>query len=94
MERKRQVEKEMVKEGLRVRLERKAREIRARRGDGVGVGVLVWRFSRRMKLGEARGGSDAWPERPKKERVASLRRFWEGMGSSSTTRSTVKGAEQ
>ncbi|GAB7363382.1 hypothetical protein MBLNU230_g3660t1 [Neophaeotheca triangularis] len=80
VERKRRVEREIVKEGLRVWLERKAREIRARRREGVGVGVLVWRFSRRLKLGDARGVGDAWPERPKKERVTGLRRFWEGMG--------------
>ena len=76
VERKRQVERERIKEGLKVWLERKASEIRSRRKEG-GVGVLVWRFSRKMKLSEARRENMMWPEAPKKDRVTGLKRFWE-----------------
>lgn len=76
VERKRRLEREQIKEGLRVWLERKARNIRLRK-DG-GVGVLVWRFSRKLRMGEP--GKDcrvSSAERPQKERVSGLRRFWE-----------------
>lgn len=73
-----------MKEGLRVWLERKAGEIRAKRlKSGVGVGVLVWRFSKRAKeermTGEtdARGGREL---RTESGRVMGLRQFWEAMG--------------
>ncbi|CAK4031184.1 hypothetical protein DOTSEDRAFT_69001 [Lecanosticta acicola] len=80
-ERKRRVEVEKIKEGLRVWLERKARQIHLRRREG-GVGVLVWRFSRRIKTGDARSTpNNVYVERPNKERVSSLRRFFEGLGS-------------
>ena len=85
MERKRKIEREQVKEGLRVWLERKAGEIKKRKKDGVGVGVLVWRFSKRVK---ALDGSPVRRERcaidgeMEKGRVLGLRRFWEDMGSS------------
>lgn len=78
VERKRKVEREQIKEGLRVWLERKAREIRARK-DG-GVGVLVWRFSRKMKLGDAQRGVTSW-NRPGKEKVSGLKRFFDDLAS-------------
>lgn len=83
MERKRRVEREQVKEGLRVWLERKAREIGRRRKDGVGVGVLVWRFTKKVKLEPAANAAtraQRW-ERPENGRVSGLKRFWEGLGS-------------
>lgn len=84
VERKRKVEREKVKEGLRVWLERKAGEIRKRKKDGVGVGVLVWRFSKRVKIvdvseREARNRAGSW-ESAEKGRVLGLKRFWEGLG--------------
>lgn len=87
-ERKRKVEREKVKEGLRVWLERKAREIKKRRKDG-GVAVLVWRFSRRLKVADERwrnSGSSTISSSTKaleseKGRVMGLRQFWEGKGS-------------
>lgn len=50
-------ERERLKEGLRAGVQRMADEI-GRRGKGLGVGVLVWRFSRRLRVGggEGRGG--------------------------------------
>jgi len=89
VERKRRVERENLRDGLRVWLERKAAKIRARQKDaGSGVGVLVWRFSRKMKLGDSgRRTTDLWPEKPKKDRVSGLKRFWEGMGGSGSIRS-------
>ncbi|KAF2718016.1 hypothetical protein K431DRAFT_143135 [Polychaeton citri CBS 116435] len=83
IERKRQVEREKFKEGLRVWLERKARDIKEKKREG-GVGVLVWRFSRRLKLNSS---NDRQPrdqlhwhsEKPKKEKVSGLKRFWEGL---------------
>lgn len=80
VERKRRLEREHIKEGLRVWLERKARDIGSRKKEG-GVGVMVWRFSRKMKLGERDEGSAALPQRPQKDRVTGLRRFWEGVAS-------------
>ena len=80
--RRRQVERERLKEGLRVWLERKAREIRSRKRDSVGVGVLVWRFSKKMKLGDSIKSADGWPERPKKEKVSRLKGFWESVSGS------------
>ena len=79
VERKRKVEREQIKEGLRVWLERKAHDIRSRKKDG-GVGVMVWRFSRKMKLGESSKTDSILSEKPQKERVTGLRRFWEGLG--------------
>lgn len=81
MERKRRVERELVKEGLRVWLERKAGEILKRRKDGVGVGILVWRFSKRGKGAEVREEKKVgeWFE---KGRVSGLKRFWEGLSRS------------
>ncbi|KAM0723846.1 hypothetical protein Q7P37_000836 [Cladosporium fusiforme] len=86
VERKRRLERERLKEGLRARVQRKADEILRRRKEGVGVGVLVWRFSKRLRLG---GGSErretintCRDERPKREKVSSLRRFWESLDGS------------
>lgn len=79
VERRRRVEREQMKEGLKVWLERKARDIRARKKDD-GVGVLVWRFSRRVKVGDARQESNCSYEETNGDRVSSLRRFFEGLG--------------
>ncbi|PSK34093.1 hypothetical protein B9Z65_8419 [Elsinoe australis] len=80
VERKKKVEREKVKEGLRVWLERKAGEIMKRREKGVGVGVLVWRLQRRMRLeGERTGGKGVEIEGAE-GRVRGLRSFWEGVG--------------
>ena len=76
VERKRKVEREQIKEGLRVWLERKAKEISTRRSDG-GVGTLIWRFSR-LRRSEAKGESR--DEMPKKERVTGLKSFFEDLG--------------
>jgi len=82
---RRRLERERLKEGLRVRLEKKANAIRERRRDGAGVGILIWRFSKRLKLGSGiekrtiTGGDEA----PRKEKVGGLRRFWEGLGGAS-----------
>lgn len=81
LERERKVEREKVKEGLKIWLERRAGEIRRRRKD-VGVGILVWRFSRKPKMAvsengrQSRNGIGAW-EVPERGRVKGLRRFWE-----------------
>ena len=80
IERKRRVEREQIKEGLKVWLERKAREIRSRKKEG-GVGTLVWRFSRKMKHGDAKREILDWPEEPKKDKVTGLKRFFEGLAS-------------
>lgn len=83
VERKRKVEKEKVKEGLRVWLERKAGVINRRKD--AGVGILVWRFSKRAKasaqdLGkQSRNAPGKW-ERPEAGRVKVLRHFWEDLG--------------
>ena len=92
MERKRKVEREMMKEGLRVWLERKAGEIRRKRkGLGEGVGTLVWRFTKRAKMAASadkvdhvwqsqRQGSEAYEAALERGRVSGLKRFWEGLG--------------
>jgi hypothetical protein len=91
VERKRRVEREHLRDGLRVWLERKADQIRARQKDAAGgVGVLVWRFSRKMKLGDTRRSTDIWPEKPKKDRVSGLKRFWESVSSGSPTSISVQ----
>jgi len=84
LERKRKVEREKVKEGLRVWLERKAGEI-GRKKD-VGVGILVWRFSKRAKAVpcdvsglQPRLSHASW-EGHEAGRVRRLRRFWEDLG--------------
>lgn len=77
VERKRKVEKEQIKEGLRVWLERKAREIRSRKKEG-DVGVMVWRFSKRMKLSDAKERAPDWPL-PKKDKVSRMRGYFEGL---------------
>ena len=77
VERKRKLEREQMKASLRVRLERKAKEIRARKKDG-GVGILVWRWSRKMRVVD-REDYSGWGEGPKKDKVSGLRRFYEGL---------------
>jgi hypothetical protein len=89
VERRRRLERERLKEGLRVRLEKKVNAIRERRREGAGVGVLIWRFSKRLKMGgviEKRALTDG-EEIPRKEKVGGLRRFWEGLGGASGTAS-------
>lgn len=80
VERKRRVERERIKEGLTVWLERKARAIRSRRKEG-GVGTLVWRFSRKMRLTDSKRDPTEWPAKPNKDRVTGLKRFFEGLAS-------------
>ncbi|KAK4634500.1 hypothetical protein CLAFUW4_00053 [Fulvia fulva] len=83
VETKRKVEREQIKEGLRVWLERKARQIRTRREEG-GVGIMVWRLSRKIRISEAQRQFDALYEKPRKEKVSGLKRFFEGLGSNRT----------
>lgn len=80
VERKRQVEREKIKEGLKVWLERKAHQIGLRKEEEGRVGIMLWRFSRKMRIGEPPNNRPDWRERPKKDRVSGLKRFWEGMG--------------
>jgi hypothetical protein len=79
VERKRKVEREQIKEGLRVWLERKAREIRSRKSEG-GVGTLVWRFSRKLKMSEPKSELADGREKPKNDKVTGLKRFFEDLG--------------
>lgn len=78
VETKRKVEREQIKEGLKVWLERKAREIRTRKKEG-GVGVLVWRFSKKIKPGDPKEGMSDWPEQPKKDKVSRMKGYFEGL---------------
>jgi hypothetical protein len=82
---RRRLERERLKEGLRVRLEKKANAIRERRREGAGVGILIWRFSKRLKLGNAveKHAITGGQEIPRREKVGGLRRFWEGLGGAS-----------
>lgn len=80
VERKRRVEREQIKDGLRIWLERKAREIRTKKRDG-GVGVLVWRFSRSTIRREPSVSVRYTSDLPKKEKVNTLKRFWESLAS-------------
>ena len=82
VERKRRLERETLKDGLRVRLERKVCAIKERK-DGVGVGALIWRFSKRLRLSAIteRRENITREEWPKHGRVSNLRRFWESLGS-------------
>lgn len=84
---RRRLERERLKEGLRVRLERKVNAIRERRKEGASVGVLIWRFSKRLRLSGAAEKHEATmgEEGPRKGKVSGLRRFWEGMGGASNT---------
>lgn len=84
VQRKRKIEREKVKEGLRVWLERKVREIGRRKN--ICVGVLVWRFSNRTPaapLGiskqHSQHGRASW-ENLESGKVRGLLRFWEGLG--------------
>lgn len=76
VERKRKVEREQIKEGLRVWLERKARQIRSRKNEA-GVGTLVWRF---RKMGEPKVENSDGRQRPMREKVTGLKRFFEDLG--------------
>ena len=87
VERKRRLERERLKEGLKVRLERKAQQIKDKKKEFSGVGILIWRFSKRLRLGVAATEHrevDKWEESPRKGRVVGLRRFWEGLGGNGT----------
>jgi hypothetical protein len=83
LERKRKVEREQIKEGLRVWLERKAREIRVRSAKKreFGVGTLVWRFSRKLKISSGERDVSRLPHQPSKDKVSGLKRFFEDMAS-------------
>lgn len=88
-ERKRRVEREWIKAGLRVWLERKAGEIRGREGmQTAGVKVLVWRFSKRLFSGGGGGevkegdGKVVWGG--EEGTVRGLRMYWEGIGKGDT----------
>lgn len=91
IERKRRVEREHIRDGLRVWLERKATQIRARQRDAAGgVGILVWRFSRKIRLGDSsRTASDIHMGRVRSERVSGLRRFWESMSGGAASRTNT-----
>lgn len=83
VERKRRVEREHIRDGLRVWLERKATQIRSRQKDAAGgVGILVWRFSRKMKLNDSRKGLEGRlgeQSTARTERVTGLKRYWENV---------------
>lgn len=83
VERRRKLERESLKDGLSNWLEKKAKEISFRRKDD-GVGVLVWRFSKRIKIsntGHAMHASEM-NAIPKKDKVNGLKRFWESLARS------------
>lgn len=65
VERKRRLEKEHLKAGLRGWLERKSRSVAARRDEGGRVPVLIWRFSK-VKVAAA---AAAPPERRVSNRI-------------------------
>ena len=90
LERKRRVEREHLCHGLRVWLERKANQIQVRQKDAAGgVGILVWRFSRRMKITDSRQSSDGRGERPRREKVTRLKRFWENLAGERSSPATT-----
>ena len=83
VQRKRRLELEKFKEGMRVWLERKACEIKRRKSHVGEVGILVWRFTKRAKAPEmsrTESCSSSYKQTPSSS-VSSLRRFWEGMRS-------------
>ena len=83
VQRKRRLELEKFKEGMRVWLERKAGEIKRRKSRVGEVGILVWRFTKRARVLEeskTESRSSAYNHAATSS-VSSLRRFWEGMRS-------------
>ncbi|OTA33276.1 hypothetical protein BTJ68_06170 [Hortaea werneckii EXF-2000] len=90
LERKRRVEREHLCHGLRVWLESKAHQIQVRQKDAAGgVGILVWRFSRRLKITDSRQFSDGRVERPRREKVTRLKRFWENLAGEHSSPATM-----
>ncbi|KAI9666145.1 MAG: hypothetical protein M1821_004080 [Bathelium mastoideum] len=89
VEARRRVERERVKDGLRVKVARMARKIQTGRVEGRGacggVWSMVWRFSRGEKgrgmREKEKGGEEVSPGRT---RVGGLRQFWEGMAEAQT----------
>ncbi|KAI9712734.1 MAG: hypothetical protein M1820_001356 [Bogoriella megaspora] len=84
VEARRKVEKERVKDGLRVWIGRMAGRIQSGgvQSGGCGVWGMVWRFSRgeRGRSGRERDdGARMDSVEPGRSRVGGLRRFWEGM---------------
>ena len=79
-ERRRRLEFENFREGMQDWLEKKARAIKKHKSHVGGVGILVWRFTKRGK------GTDGLPTGSSTRacsdthHVSSLRRFWEDMG--------------
>jgi hypothetical protein len=79
---RRRVERERVKDGLRVWVGRMAGKIQARgtRTSECGVWSMVWRFTKGEKeRGEREKGGECEERVPERSRVGGLRRFWEGM---------------
>ena len=81
-ERKRKLELEKFKEGLRVWLEKKARAIKKHKSHVGGVGILVWRFTKRSKgtSFSFTETSSASQQGTQTDHVSNLRRFWEDVG--------------
>lgn len=82
VERKRRLEREQLKQGLRVWMERKAKEIRKRKKDYMGVGILIWRFSKKPKgtdLARTPSGNGTFDGVPGNGHVLDMRTFWEGI---------------
>jgi hypothetical protein len=79
-ERKRKLELEKFKEGLRGWLEKKARVIKKHKSNVGGVGILVWRFTQRSKGSNSSTTNPSPRACSNNQHVSSLRRFWEDMG--------------
>ncbi|KAI5253975.1 hypothetical protein E4T42_02577 [Aureobasidium subglaciale] len=82
LENKRKLELTKFKEGMRVWLEKKARAIKKHKSNVGGVGILVWRFSKKGKAANRPPSESCLDSRTCSEtdRVSSLRRFWEDVG--------------
>lgn len=80
-ERKRKLELEKFKEGMRAWLEKKARAIKKHKSHVGDVGILVWRFTKRSKETDYSLTESSSRARSNTDRVSSLRRFWEDLGS-------------
>lgn len=86
-ERRRMLEFEEFREGMKDWLENKARAIKKHKSHVGGVGILVWRFTKRSKGTDGSPTGSSTRACSETHHVSSLRRFWEDVGERSSTRS-------
>ena len=79
-ERRHRLDFEKFREGMQDWLEKKARAIKKHKSHVGGVGILVWRFTKRSRGNDSSPTGSSTRACSNTHHVSSLRRFWEDVG--------------